>query len=138
MLYYSLFAVFTDWAVFALRLAVGAVLVAHGIPKMKGFSETAAWMSSVGFRPGTLWAAVSILVEVGCGFLLLAGIFAQWAAFLVVGEFAVIVAWRLLRRDKFIGATELDLLLLTGALILVTFGPGALSLEGILVQFLSQ
>ena len=41
----------SEWAIFALRVFVGALFLAHGLPKLKNLKGTGEWFQSVGFKP---------------------------------------------------------------------------------------
>jgi putative oxidoreductase len=122
--------IYSDFGILALRLALGVILLAHGIPKAKDIRGAAEWFASVGFRPGRLWATVAAVTECAGGVLLLAGAFVQYAAFVVAGQFAVILFWRLRRRDT-LASAELELLVFAAALALTTLGGGTFQLIGI-------
>jgi putative oxidoreductase len=64
-------------AVLILRLALGGMIVAHGMNKMFGGGRipgTAAWFESIGMKPGKLNAWAAALTEVGSGALLILGL----------------------------------------------------------------
>ena len=122
-------AMFTDWGILALRLALGAIFLAHGWPKIKDLRRTGDNFAAMGFHPGALWGSVAAVVEFFGGIALLLGFFTQVAAMFFVGEFIVIVVWRTLRKQPFVGGSELDALILAAALVLLTIGGGAYSLD---------
>lgn len=113
-----------DWALLFVRLALGSILIFHGYPKLKNFTNTIAWFGSIGFRPGWLWGTVAAVVEFIGGLALVGGVLVRLAALAVLGQFIVIIGWHLVRRDKF-KAYELDLMALTAAGVLTVFGGGA-------------
>ena len=122
------FLVFSDWGIFALRVALGLILIAHGIPKLKNLKNTAEGFSGMGFRPGIFWAIVAGLVEIFGGLGLIVGLFTQIIALLVIVEFLIIIVK--VRRMKGLGGSlDLDLLILGAALLLLTIGGGPISLE---------
>ena len=53
------FGVFIDWGFLALRLAVGAILLVHGWPKLKDLKANGVNFEAMGFRPGPLWGTVA-------------------------------------------------------------------------------
>jgi putative oxidoreductase len=81
-------------AVLVLRVAVGAVMIAHGYNhifrggKIKG---TGGWFESLGMKPGVFHAWLASLTELGAGFLLIVGFLTPLAAAGVVG--VMLVAW---------------------------------------------
>jgi putative oxidoreductase len=70
----------TDLALLVLRVVTGGLLVGHGAQKLfgsfggPGLSGTASWMESLGLRPGTLWATMAGLGELGGGLLTVLGL----------------------------------------------------------------
>lgn len=80
----SLYRSLDGFAELVLRVAVGALLIPHGLQKVgAGFEGTAQFLASVGFVPGGLWAALLVLVEVGGGIALVLGLLTRPAAFAV-------------------------------------------------------
>jgi putative oxidoreductase len=81
-------------ALLALRCAVGAVMLAHGINHIYGggrIAGTARWFASLGMRPGILHAWVASITEVVGGAMLVAGLLTPLAGAAVVG--VMLVAW---------------------------------------------
>ena len=77
-----------------LRLAVGAVFLAHGWNHVFGggkIAGTARWFESLGMKPGVLHAWLASLTELGSGALLLVGFLTPLAGAGVVGT--MLVAW---------------------------------------------
>jgi len=70
------------WAAFALRLALGAMFVAHGLLKIFVFTlpGTAGFFASQGLPEGLWFAGLMIAAEIGGGILLILGIYARWIA----------------------------------------------------------
>ncbi len=120
---------FNNWGLLALRVVVGVILMRHGIPKLKNLKGTGEWLASVGFRPGRFWAAVVAVVETFGGAALILGFYVQAAAFVAVGQFFVILAWRIIRRDTMAQGIELDMLLFAALLVLLTAGAGNFSVD---------
>ncbi len=84
----------TDLALLLLRLAVGAVMIAHGWNHIFGggrIDGTAGWFASLGMRPARLHAWLASVTELAAGALLLAGLLTPLAAAAVVG--VMLVAW---------------------------------------------
>ncbi len=120
--------VFYDWGLLALRLALGIILVAHGYPKLKNLKGTGEWLASIGFRPGALWAAAAVAVELVGGLMLIAGFLTQLAALAVLLQFLLIIL-KVNRAKGLVGGFELDLLIATVALLLATAGGGLWSAD---------
>ena len=122
------FLVFSNWAIFVLRVVIGLILMRHGLPKLKDIKGTGGWFQSIGFKPGTFWAVVAGVTELIGGLFLVLGFLTQLAAFFIVLEFLVILI-RFKKDKMFAGESEIDWLILAAALALLTLGSGALSLE---------
>ena len=117
-------AIHSDWGIALLRLVVGGILLTHGWPKIKNLQSTQQFFHGIGFHPGWLWGTVAAIVETVGGALLVLGVFVRPVAFFVLGQFAVILAWRLVRRDP-LKAFELDLLIFAASVALITLGAGS-------------
>jgi putative oxidoreductase len=124
----AILAIYSDFGIALLRVALGIILLAHGWPKIKDLKTTAVSFEGMGFRPGGLWGTIAAVVEFFGGVLLITGLFTRFTAFVVFGQFIVILIWRLRRRDPLVGGFELDLLMLVAALTILTLGPGAYAL----------
>jgi putative oxidoreductase len=84
----------SDLALLVLRVAIGAVFLAHGFNHVFGggkIAGTGRWFESLGMRPGWVHAWTASLTEIGAGSLLLAGLLTPFAAAGVVG--VMLVAW---------------------------------------------
>ena len=117
--------------VFALRVAIAAVLVVHGWAKIRNIKGTSEWFASIGFKPGKLFAMLAAAVEFFGGILLLVGFLTQTVALLVALEFVVILVWRFSKKSPFVGGWEIDLLILGGVIALFFLGGGAYALDKI-------
>jgi putative oxidoreductase len=81
-------------ALLVLRVAVGAVLLAHGVNHIVGggrIAGTARWFEGLGMRPGIVHAWLASITEVVAGALLVVGLLTPFAAAGVVG--VMLVAW---------------------------------------------
>jgi putative oxidoreductase len=129
----------TDLALLVLRVAVGAVFLAHGINHIIGggrIAGTGRWFESLGMRPGVLHAWLASITEVVAGALLVVGLLTPVAGAGVVG--VMLVAWitNHLRNGFFIfrpgeGWEYVMILTVTG-LVLAMLGPGGWSLDRVL------
>lgn len=69
-----------DLALFVLRVAVGGVVMAHGLLKFGwvgsggSIGGVAGWFHSIGLRPGIFWALVAALAESVGGLLMILGL----------------------------------------------------------------
>ncbi|MDO8469439.1 MAG: DoxX family protein [bacterium] len=120
--------VFSDYGILALRLVLGAILVAHGWPKLRNIAAVADTLRAMGFRPARVWAVVAGTVEFFGGLLIIFGLFTQIAALLTVVEFLVIV-FKKRSGNRFVGGYEFELLILVASVLLATIGGGSVSLD---------
>lgn len=120
--------VFYDWALLALRLALGVILIAHGIPKWRDVKGTADWMGSLGLRPGILFALGAAVIEVFGGFALIFGLLTQWVALVVLVQFLFIIL-KVNRAKGLKDGYELDLMMAAAAAVLATTGSGLFGLD---------
>lgn len=83
-----------DLALLVLRLAVGAVMLAHGINHVFGggkIAGTGRWFDSLGMRPGIVHAWLASITEIAAGAMLVLALGTPLAAGGVVG--VMVVAW---------------------------------------------
>ncbi|KKT83353.1 MAG: DoxX family protein [Candidatus Giovannonibacteria bacterium GW2011_GWC2_44_9] len=108
-----------------LRLALGAIFLAHGWQKLRSDKiQLAGWLESMKFKPGEFWAWVVTLVECLGGIALVVGLFMQLTALILAIQFIVIILY-IKRGQKFIGGWEFDFLIFTALIALLVLGPGA-------------
>lgn len=62
------------------RILLAIVFVPAGFSKIGGFEGTVGYINSVGLPAATLGAVIAIVVELGGGLALLAGLKTRWAA----------------------------------------------------------
>lgn len=124
----QLFLMFGDWALFALRIILGIILLVHGLPKIRDLKGTAKSFKKMGFRPGFLWGRIVAVLEFGGGILLILGFFSQIISLILFIQFLVILIV-VKKNARFKGEVEFDLLILAGLLVLATMGGGVLSLD---------
>lgn len=119
-----------------LRVAVGAMIIAHGWNHLfggGGLAGTAGWFDSLGLRPGKLHALMASIVELVAGVLLILGLFTPFAAGALLG--VMVVAWITAHRSNgfFIFAPgqgwEYVMVVSVVAVAIGTVGPGQWSLD---------
>ncbi len=120
--------VFYDWALLALRVVLGIIMVAHGFPKLRNLKATGSGFAAMGFRPGAFWAAVAGTVEFAGGLMLLAGFATQLAALFIFVQFLIII-FKVNLKKGFRGGYEFDFLIAAAALLLAATGGGSWSVE---------
>jgi putative oxidoreductase len=128
-----------DLALLAVRVTVGAVMIAHGYNHIWGpgtITGTARWFESIGMRPPLVQAWMASITELGAGAMLVAGLLTPLAAAGVIGVMAV--AWIVAHRTNgfFIfkpgQGWEYVMVLLVVAATIATLGPGTWSLDDVL------
>jgi uncharacterized membrane protein YphA (DoxX/SURF4 family) len=62
-----------QWVWFSARVALTSAYLLGGLTKLLNFSAAIAEQERFGFRPGWLWAALTILIEIGGSVLVLSG-----------------------------------------------------------------
>lgn len=128
--------VFSKWGLLALRLALGAVLIGYGWPKIKNLKATHKNFETMGFKPGFVWGSAIAILEFFGGILIIVGLFTQWVTALLILEFIVAIFFNIRRKAKFAGGYAIDILILASSLVLIATGSGYLALDkffGILI-----
>lgn len=128
----------------ALRLAVGAVFVAHGAQKLfgvwgGGLEGTAAYFTQLGLRPALPLAALVGVVELVGGLMLIIGAATLFAALALAMTMAVAI-WKVHLANGFFlnwnltpgqgHGYEFNLVLIGALISLMLSGPGAFSIDG--------
>jgi putative oxidoreductase len=118
-----------DAALLILRLALAAVLLYHGLPKVMNFGATVGAFQSMNVPAPTLTAAFAILAEVVGGILILLGIAVDIAGLLVVINMlgAIFTVHWPNGFDFTKGGWEHPFTVLVMALVLALAGPGRTS-----------
>jgi putative oxidoreductase len=115
------------------RVALGALFLAHGWPKIKDIKKPIAFVKGTGWPGGAAFAALFTLLEFFGALALIIGLLTQIVAALFVLEMiaTTIFSKRKLNK-KFISGYELDVAYAAFALVLALLGPGAWSLDRLL------
>ena len=116
-------------ALLILRLVLGIILIAHGYPKVfGGFHNHAEFVGKLGMPH---WMAyLSTGTEFFGGIAILLGLFTRCFSLAVVIEMLVII-FKVELHHGLKGGYELPLALATMAFVLLFFGGGPISLDGI-------
>jgi putative oxidoreductase len=118
------------------RILLAAIFLVSGYDKIGGFSKVAAFMASKGIPLSEIALALSIVLEIGGGLLLIAGWKARWAA-------AAIFVWLIPATLIFHNFWAVDaaqyqsqlnhflknLCIMGGMLYVMAFGAGPLSMD---------
>lgn len=127
------FASYPDAAALIGRVALGALLVAHGWPKIKDIRKPIGFVKGIGWPGGAAFAVLFTLLEFFGSLALIIGLLTQIVAVLFVLEMiATTIFSKLKLNKKFISGYELDVAYAALALVLALFGPGAWSIDHLL------
>ncbi len=86
----NIYSAVDEYAEPILRIALGAILIPHGMQKLfgafggMGFAGNAALFDRIGFTPGIFWGTLVGCTELIGGILLILGLFTRFAAAAVV------------------------------------------------------
>jgi putative oxidoreductase len=119
-----------DAALLILRVALGIVLLYHGIPKLMNFSAAVGGFQTMGMPAPSLTAAFALVAEVVGGLLILAGVAVDLAAVLVIIDMLgaiALVHWPN-GFDFTKGGWEHPFTVLVMALVLALAGPGRMAI----------
>jgi putative oxidoreductase len=118
-----------DLALFLLRVVLGIVMLAHGVPKLLHFGGVAQGFAGMGIPAPTLAAAFATLAEVGGGLLMLLGIATDIAGVLFAIDMLGAIMFVHLAKGFSTGngGWEFPLVLITIALGVALAGPGRYS-----------
>ncbi len=127
----------TDALAIILRVLVGAALVIHGYPKVKGgWKQSGEWIKTMGVPP---FAAVLVtIIEFFGGIFLLVGLLVPLVAGFAAIQFAAIIVMKITRmRAVFTGGQgkptyEVDALYLLLAVAVLFLGAGPYSLDSVI------
>ncbi len=122
-----------DLALLVGRLALGAIFLAHGWPKMKDLQKTIGFVKGTGWPGGATVAVLFSLLEFFGAIALILGLLTQFVAFLFFLEMiATTIFSKTKLNKKFMLGYELDVAYAAFALVLALLGPGGWSLDRIL------
>ena len=118
------------------RILLGLIFVLSGFAKIGGFDGTAGFIASKGLPLPQLVAALTIVVELGGGLALMAGLYTRQvvvalAVFTLLAGFIFHNFWAVPAADQMAQQINFmkNLSIAGGMLVLAAFGPGRLSLD---------
>src|SRR5690349_17775263 len=128
-----LFPSYTDAAALIGRLALGALFLAHGWPKIKDVKKPIGFVKGTGWPGGAMFAALFTLLEFLGGLALIVGLLTRIVAVLFVLEMIATSIFSKTKLKKgFSGGYELDVVYAAFALVLAFLGSGVWSLDHLL------
>jgi putative oxidoreductase len=120
-----------DLALLPTRIALGATMLVHGLPKLgeEGARQTGEMLEGMGIRPGVAWAKATGAAEVFGGASALLGVATRLGALAVLVTQGVAVAKVHASKgfNNLAGGWEFNLALMAMAAGLLVAGPGVLS-----------
>jgi len=127
----------TDLALLVLRVVTGGLLAGHGAQKLfgacggPGYMKTSAWMESLGLRPGSVWAGLAGLGELGGGLLTLLGLAHPLGPILATSAMKMATFKAHAGKPIWVtaGGAELPVVNIAVGTTLYLAGPGRLSLD---------
>jgi putative oxidoreductase len=121
-------------ALLLIRVILGGTMIAHGYNHWRGggrIAGTARWFSGLGLRHGVLQAWMSVVTEIGAGFLLVLGLLTPLACAAVIS--VMLIAGLLAHRPNgffvFREGYEYVLMIAVVSLGLAALGPGRASAD---------
>jgi putative oxidoreductase len=119
------------------RILLAVLFILSGYSKIGAFDPTVAYIASVGLPLPAAVAALTIVVEIGGGLALIAGLKTGWAA-IVLAVFTLLAAllfhnfWAAPATQQTMQYVQFlkNLAITGGLLVLAAFGPGRWSLDG--------
>jgi putative oxidoreductase len=122
-----------DAAALVGRIALGALFLVHGIPKMKDLRKPVGFVVGTGWPGGAMFAVLFSLLEFFGAIALILGLLTQIVAVLFVLEMvATTIFSKVKLQKKFVLGYELDVVYAAFALVLAILGPGAFSIDKLL------
>ena len=124
-----------EWGLLALRLAIGAIFMVHGWPKITGGRGMAAAMGGGEAKPVMVGIfTLQGIVELGGGILMILGVLTQLVAlaFAVIMVGAIVLKinqWKTGFMAQQTTGWEFDLVLLAGNILLFLTGPGEIAIQ---------
>jgi putative oxidoreductase len=103
---------------------LGAVLTAHGWPKLKDLRQNARNFNGMGFKPGVIWGTIAAFLEVIGGIGMMLGLWVPYLCLIFMVEFAVILIWKWFKRLSFVSGWELEAIIFSLLLMIFTLYGG--------------
>lgn len=127
-----------DATLLILRGVLGIIFVAHGYQKffLNGLTETTGSFSAMGVPQPKLSATLAAVTELGAGALLVVGLLSTVVASILALVMLGAIYFVHLGQGFFVqdGGLEFPLVLLAGLLVVIVFGGGRASVDGLLTR----
>ncbi len=121
------------------RILLGLMFIMSGFGKIMGFEGTAGYIASKGLPLPQVVAALTILVELGGGLMLVLGLFARWAGF-ALAAFSILAAFifhnywdadQASRMGQYLNFWK-NITIAGGMLMVAAFGSGTVGVDSLL------
>ncbi len=124
-------AAISDTVLLLVRVYVGFAMLTHGYPKLQMLlsGEEIQFFNFLGFGP-KISLIFAVFAEFVCSIFLILGLFSRWAAFFIA--FAMVVAGLVVHAADSFDKKELSLLYLAICLMILAFGGGRFSVDGMI------
>jgi len=125
--------VLPDLAGVLARVALGALILLHGVPKIRNPKQTIAFVKGTGFPGGAMFAVLFTLLEFFGGIALLLGFLTQVVGALIALEMvATTIFAKTKLGKKLVLGYELDIAYLVLGLVVAFLGAGPWSVDRLL------
>ena len=118
------------------RIFLAVVFLVSGFGKIGGFEGLVGAIASKGLPMAQVFAVATIIIEVGAALMLVFGLKARWAAFLLAVFTAIVTFffhnfWTVPEAQKYMEQINFmkNLALIGGLMFVMAFGPGRLSID---------
>jgi len=119
------------------RILLALIFIMAGWNKIGGFEQTAGYMASKGMPMANILLALTIILELGAGLMVLLGIYARWGAaalfgFTLLATFIFHNFWAIADAQQAYMQSLMfmkNLAIMGGLLYVVAYGSGAFSIK---------
>ena len=118
------------------RIFLAVIFLVSGFGKIGGFAGLVGAITSKGLPMAQVFAVATIIIELGAGLMLVFGLKARWAAFLLAVFTAIVTFffhnfWAVAEAQKYMEQINFmkNLALIGGLMFVMAFGPGRLSID---------
>jgi putative oxidoreductase len=118
------------------RIFIAALFLVAGTRKLLAYAGTVGYFTKLGFPAADAFAVAAIVIEIGCGLMLLVGWRTRWAAWLLIVFVAIATAmahrfWEFepAQLSNQLNHFLKNLAVIGGLVFVASFGPGRLALE---------